>query len=497
MAKKSKNAKWEETVPSTYDNFFDKITQKAKEQFVGKIYCGGEEEREIFCIEVPSFAIRFLLQQEGWPIQRFAMFLGPQESFKSAFAVEVVRWHRLQAGNGVQIRVEPKPAPELHRSILEWDDKAMKIQKCMTLEEWQKSLDFWVFQAQRVMDGYTENGKKKPGSGRCFPVCYIVDSLTAGLDEKLYSKMESDGTASRHFSTQAAYMTDYLKYLPTKLDGYPFSWIGINHLKEKQDGTEDRSVPGGKGLLYHESLELELRRGKDVSRVDEKGVIVNMKVVKNSGAPHERLAVEVLWYIDMEDQDPATGHYRQKTWFNWHGASMEILRQLQSSGEGNKTLSNRGGAKQIKALKDLLELHVIEDTRKVWSPILGIKEKQAVSFAEGGEALEEKIKNDKEFKDLLYPLCGIRRRNIFKPGQDFEDQKNEVTARLRASQHDIESKLPLPETETEEAVPEVASPFTAPEQPAQAKAAPEPPPKPHKQTKPVKLAPPTSTGELV
>jgi hypothetical protein len=41
---------------------------------------------------------------------------------------------------------------------------------------------------------------------------------------------------------------------------------------------------------------------------------------------------------------------------------------------------------------------------------------------EFGQLLEEKLAQDEEFRNALYAECGIRRRDLFQPGQDFRQR---------------------------------------------------------------------------
>lgn len=443
MAKKKDKYEAALEVPSSLDDYMEKVTNEAKKHYAGQVYSGDEETASVICLPVPAFSVRFLFQQEGLPLSRFFMVVGPKESYKSAFAVEMARWHRLCRGNGVKIQTENKPSPELHLSIMKWDLPAMKVHNCKTIEEWQQALDFWVFKTQRVMDGYKENDKKVAGVGRSFPVCYIVDSLTAVLNEKIYVKLEKEGSASRHFSEQASSITDYMKYMPTKLSGYPFTFIGINHLKEKADdmGNMQPQIPGGASLGYHETMELTLRRGARVNKVDEQGTTIKFEVSKNGMAPKERMSADVVWYIDLEDRDPVSGACRQKTWFDWHSASITVLHQLMG---GAEKMVAKIGTKQARMIKELTELSISTENSNAWSKVMGVPEKKPVSFREMGELLEEKIKSDTEFRNNLYPLCGIRRRNMFLQGMDFREQTELFThAAVSANSQDVVAALPF------------------------------------------------------
>lgn len=433
VAKKKKktnpSAKWEvaPTDTSHYDDLFEKMTDDAKKHFPGeRIMTGGEAAQRVVCLRVPALSVRCLLQQEGWPLERFAQIVGPEASFKSSLGYEIIYWHRMAMGNGVIIQVEPKPAPELLLAFLRWDDKAVRMHDAHdSLEQWFRALCYWVQACRQAMDGT----KDVEGRGRKFPVCFMVDSLTAVLDQTLRDKFEDGQDPSRHFSTQAAYLSDFMKYMPGKLVGYPFSWLGINHLKEKPSQNQlqprpERNVPGGKAPKYHETFEIELKKLSRLKRADEVGYEVRMTMVKNSLAPEQSIEVDRVSWIDLDDRDPVTGHCRSKVMFDWHRASIDVLDQVQKN----------AGARVKRALHDLLGLKVSEG--RVSCDALGIPDSKKVDMRRAGEMLEEKLQADGAFRDELYPLLGVRRRKIFQPGVEYKDQTEVAEAEGMAADAD-------------------------------------------------------------
>jgi len=418
---------------SSFDPFFQSVTENAKANYPGNVYSGTEAEQLLVALPVPSLAIRYLLQQEGWPLGRFTMIVGQQESCKSAFVYEICRWHRLAKGRGVYIDTEFKPAPELMMSIMGYDTKAVDYQKCRTLDEWEGALLNWIEQYKLAMDG-TDN---KPGIGRIVPICMAVDSLTAALSEKTYDDLIAAGHSQSRFATEAKSITDYLKVMTKMLDGYPMSVVGVNHLKHgtTPTGVPVRNIGGGAGLRFHQATEIELRRKtainptakssslrRNINGQAAEGIEVTMAVMKNSNAPHQHLDVEMLWYTDYDAKqevctvDPETGEVRreltfpQRTFFDWHSAAIDILLSIQ-----------REKTKQSKLLCEVLEIVSGDDRRHSYCKELGVTEKSKVSWAELGVRLEERLASDRSFADALYPILGIRRRVMFKPGVDYRD----------------------------------------------------------------------------
>lgn len=448
MAKKKKvpDSGWDvfPTEVSNYDDVFEKMTDAAKVRFPGKkVWTGGELAERLVCLRVPALSVRHLLQQEGWPLERFVQIVGPEASFKSSLGYEIIYWHRQALGNGIIIQVEPKPSPEMLLAFLRWDAKAARIHDAHeSLEEWFRALRYWVRVCRQAMDGT----KDSEGRGRKFPVCFMVDSLTAVLDQALREKFEGDEDPSRHFSTQAAYLSDFMKYLPGKLVGYPFSWVGINHLKEKPSQNHlrpqpERNVPGGKAPRYHETFEIEMKKRGRVKHSDEIGHEVRLTMIKNSLAPEQWLDVERVSWIDLDDRDPVTGHCRSKVMFDWHRASIDVLDQVQK----------HAGVRIKRELHDLLGLQVTEG--RVACAALGISEKKRMDARKAGELLEDRLQADAAFRDALYPLLGIRRRRIFQPGVEYTTQTERAAAEGMVADVDRPEEVqPLPPLPTPEGV---------------------------------------------
>jgi hypothetical protein len=207
--------------------------------------------------------------------------------------------------------------------------------------------------------------------------------------------------------------------------------LGINHLKPGQEKVGQftcpvRNIGGGKTPKFLASIQIEMQRitgqtpGKEINRPGsgEKRLELKFLIYKNSLAPHEKIEVEMLWYTDYEDRDPA-GHFRQKTYFDWHAATVEILIGL-----------IRAGGKKAKRIWDILDVHPM-DERRVWSQKLGISAKRPVSYRDFGALLEAKLAADGEFRNALDAECGIRRRYLFQPGMDFREQEQVAVALAR------------------------------------------------------------------
>lgn len=437
-----KKSKVDADTNSTFDALFQAMTKEAEEKYPGQIYSGGAEAMRVVCLPMPAFAPRFLIQQEGWPLGRFYHLVGEQESCKSALGFEIMRWHGLMpGGGGFYFPTESKNQPELFRSIVGYEHPRMRWHDdCKTMQEWQAGVTDWIKRVQVAMDGTPKN----PGPGRRAPVCWLVDSLMALLSDKENEKVDKQGHSDRHYAECAVLLMDFLKWATPEIKQYPFTLLGVNHLKPTKEegpfGKVERNIPGGKAPKFFETMQIEMRRctgtrpEKDIRHVkdDERGIEVEITIHKNSMAPHERIRVEMLWYTDYDDRDPA-GHYRQKTFWDWYSASISILANLL-----------KGDGKQAKRLREVIDLNLDTDTHKVWSPALGIDKKDKVPAREAGELLERKIYEDAAFRDALYAETGVRRRYLFKPHLDYQEQVKEAI-KLAAGQCPEEIPLEIPD----------------------------------------------------
>lgn len=427
---------------------FDEIVNVMKQHYPDCIFSGGEEAGLLICLPVPSLSVRYLLQQEGWPLNRFTMLVGEQESCKSSFLYEIIRWHNLQKGFGVVIDTEFKPAPELMWSILNYNYNACAYEKFKTLEGWCKGLKDSIQVTKTALDA----------KGRIIPFCFGVDALTSTLDEKEYNRLGKEGVPEKHFAVVAAMLTDYIKFITKELDEYPFSLVGINQLKPATSptGATIRNISGGKGLRFHQAMEIELRRKSTINptaktqiRRIENGNIVNgvelqLAVMKNSNAPHEHISTEMLWYTDFNqkvkkyyksenNEITEIEEYPQITFFDWHSSTTELILQILKE-----------NTRQSKQLKNILYIEGGYDRRYCYSPTLGVSQNDKISWREMGQLIEEKINSDREFRDELYPILGIRRRFMYRPGVDFRDliqEAKSVKCELADKNHEIESNL--------------------------------------------------------
>lgn len=472
--------------PGLLDDCLEEARKRAqvKQLFDGQVLSADETIAQLICIPMPALAPRFLFGGDGWPLSRFFMVSGEEESCKSAFLNEVGTWHRALGGHYVVIETEQKDGTGLRNSFFNYDKKAWHFTRARSQDEWNRIFFWWVEQFHGMMDGFyreasddekrkTEKKKKnakedegaklkgkskwnkeeKPtsktwveGRGRIAPICLGVDSLSAVLIERFMDEMLDEGAPDLNHPLGAKLLSDFFKVGPKSLTLYPITFMAVSHLRHKQASPQtphiqERVTTGGKAPRFQMTTEIEMKRlnkGQEAYSHDKYGEIfyipLSMLIRKNSLAPHEFLNVKMGWYFDPDDIDPLTGEKRQKSFFDWHSATIELLMDCAKAGTSGKGFS----AGRAGGIRDLIDLHGDSNRRLLWSKALEIGEKEKVNYFEAGQILEAKIQAEPEFRNQLYELMGIRQRRMFQPGVDLREQikeyhKDIVEADARAS----------------------------------------------------------------
>ena len=426
MAKKKSDAVWG---VEQADELMDAIFAEAKKQFgADNFYTGSESEQLIVGLPLPSLSLRYLFQSTVFPLSRMTMVTGQQGSCKSAFLYEIFRWHRMFGGRNVLLECETKDSPELRASILEYDPKAVGVKPCNSLEEWQAALTKFITLNQDMMTGTKTN----PGPGRIIPFCIGIDSLMAKASEENIEKVMKEGFAGRGHPVEALKISQFMKVWPQKLFGWPFSVVGTNHLKPSTDhmGRPTRNIPGGMSLKFQETYEIEMAFLEDIKRADHEGVVVQMLARKNSlGPSRKKIKASLVWwneYVDPSNSEvaamialagerpPDQPFVIQRTMWNWHTSSIELLLEIQSKDPG-----------RWRKIEPYLDLHPERSKgNMVWSTALGIAPTEKVTFREAGEILETRP----DILSHIHGLLGIRERYVFEPGKDFKSQLDKAKA---------------------------------------------------------------------
>lgn len=376
------------------------------------IMVGDVDENVVVGIPCP-FVFEYITLQSVFPLGLIYHLVGPPGSCKSALLYEMMRWVREAGGGSVLQEVESKFSPELMQSVVNFADDEVNVivNKCHSLEDWQRKLLYWIKFEKAAMDGT----KEEPGPGRNFPVLFGVDSIMGKASEETQEKVLDAGSAGRNFPMEALSITTYMRTLPQLLDGFPFAIVLNNHLKmgKDQQGIDLRNIAGGQGVKFQESFEIETKvRQSKISCKDWDGAVINLKCFKNSfGSGHRNFDARMLWW--SEETAPGSGKYKQVTKWDWHWSTVKML--ISCKDRDASELKKHGFHISAPATAMVENL--------AWSATLGMKAKDAVPWAELGKMLVESPEALKIMRDAL----GIKRRPLLRG--DYSQQLNTILSK--------------------------------------------------------------------
>jgi len=344
-------------------------------------------------LPVPSFAFRYLINSTGFPLGMCHQIVGEQASYKSTFAMEIGRWHRMCGGSILYLESESKPSPEMLSSVVNWDKNAFVAISCPSLDKWQ-SYCIWI--TKKLISQFEDNYP---------PYCIIVDSISGKTDETTIKTTLRDGCAGMHFPREANLIKTFLQIYPNLIESLPFSFIGVNHLKihRNPDGSVNYNIPGGGALKFQCVSIIEMAKiGQIKEYAKSKVVPIMMSLIKNSYGPDNRkLAINFrTWNED--------GVLRSR--FEWWEASVRLLAKNIGMTQANAAIWRPA----IREVCDLREKHGGPKGTLYWSKRLDVPSSEAMPAHEIGMLLETRP----DVLDDLYRLFGIHRRPLFQPAVD-------------------------------------------------------------------------------
>lgn len=394
-----------DTRETQLDQMFGTMRDHVQERTGLVTSIGSEAETLVVGLPLPALCLQYVFQSTVFPLSRVVQITGEEGSAKSAFLYEMMRWHMTYGGGGVLAQNELKDSPDLRASILEWREQWLNrcdVTDTHSMEEWQK---VWTFASQIAKQTLDAEG----GPGRTVPILFGCDSVTATAPEAEIADMEKDGFAKRGFALLANLISRYMRSVPKRIEGYPFTYVGTNHLKPSTDyrGLPTANIPGGKSLKFYETYEIEMHKHPhpDIDRLDYCGLRLIIKIRKNSLGPSRRQFVaEMLWWTTVVD-----GVQRQNTIWDWDTATIDLLLRFDTD-KGKKAL--------YKALRDICDINVVSRAdRTCWSRALGIPKDDPQPYRTAGRLLEERP----DLKLQMFPLLGIIQRSAFQPGVDYRE----------------------------------------------------------------------------
>jgi hypothetical protein len=369
---------------------------KKKDRLVGM-------ESLMHILPVPALSIRVLLQNEGLPLDAMYQLVGEQGSFKSTTLAEFFRWIRLCGGVNMLAEAESKDQDDLRQAILGYDPGAVRVEECESMEAWQDKITWYTLAMQKEFS-------KVGGPGRTVIAGLGVDSLTGKASEATIKKVKEAGHATLGFPVEANLLNTYMKTFPSMMTGWPFLFMGVNHLKIKIDaltGQVDYNIPGGAALKFQCLMIIMLTKFGSVKQYKNyHEANLQFETLKNNaGADRVRVQVKLrIWQVDGRT------HAR----FEWWEASILLLMK----GVGMRKAVADILLPRIKEVLDLHEKSAGNKGKMFWSKRLGVESADAMPAHDLGVKLEQRS----DILGELYPILGVRRRPFFQPGVDYMKQ---------------------------------------------------------------------------
>lgn len=381
-SKRSGGAVPEGVAPSS-DDPFSAIISEIETKFGVGVYTSSDADKLIVGVPVPAIAIRYLIANSVWPLQRIYQFSGLYASGKSSLLYEVMGWHIDHGGFAFLAEAETKDSPGLRLAILGKSAERVAVTNCPTIEDWQALLTFTI---SKIKDHY-------PDPKKCPPVCFGIDSIAGRTTESVREKIvEEDGHATRGHPQDALMISRYMRALPTLLGDYPFTIIGTNHLKKMQVGlaTEEYTI-GGSSIKFHETIEIKVEPGRKITN-DRKEVVGferSLTIVKNSlGPPYRTIKVPFRWEYVMDGDE-----LKQKAYWDWDFASVSLLLSFADELEKEAGIDLRRRGNRF----------------YVCSSALGIPENDSMSYWEFSRWLEE----NKDVLKKIHSVLKITERQVW------------------------------------------------------------------------------------
>lgn len=359
---------------------------------------GTEADQVLVGLPLPSLAFCYLVSTTIWALSRFTILMGKPGSCKSSLAYEVMRWFFYYNGFAQYVETENKDAEDLRRSIIGYHFPNVKAIPADSMEEWQRA-------ARGCLRTYVDLCEGKDAQWRQHPLCVAVDTLMGVTTEKSLEKIEDEGCASAGFAQESQLLTRWLRGLKQVLRGQTACFIGINHLKVGMDGMGNQFpvIPGGDQQKYESSLTLEMRRGKNPDLMIRENIYrkhLTIIAAKNCfGGEGRSINVDMYWKTEPEHGN------RQVTWFDWYGASVDMLTSLEM-----------GIRKQV---LDIVDIQKVQNRGLFWSDTLGIPQDDPQPGWTVGSVLEGRL----DLLPAIYALLHIKPQPFFMPGILYAKEK--------------------------------------------------------------------------
>jgi len=383
------------------------------------IAVAGEAGCFVIGIPLPGLAMEYLLQNTVYPLGRMTQIVGTEGTCKSALCFEMARWFNSCAGTGYLFENESKYSDDYANSIIGWpassDENVLGYLRCASLEDWQS----------RLLDVVSRI--KAAEAGAYLPVLLILDSIMGKLSAESQQNIDRVGYADRAFPVEALKINNFLKKFPQDIEGWPISFVAVNHLKPQkaEHGMHtERHKAGGRSISFQETFEIEMSRDKSphIRLVDPQGFEIgglNLKLAckKNSlGETDRAIHAAVKWTHRPIGNN---GEYRQITRWDWPESAVKLLTSFEKGHRATK-------------IKEIVNIQ--GNGQKYWCNDVGISKEAATSAHDVGVAIEKDTARLNELRKLF----GIKVRTVFEPGVPYAQQVERERKRAEAAVLELE-----------------------------------------------------------
>jgi len=339
MAKKEKT----DAATSVYDDIVGLMMQSASEAGMA-LAPYSEHAKTIKVVPVPSIALQWLINSNGWPVGRTTTSAGDPKTFKSTFAQQLMAWFLMAGGMATMIDTENKQSGETLEAMVDAtginpDDlkKRCLIGSAQSMEQWQA-----------IVLKHSDMLKSKYGMPEKCPLPFInvVDSLTgvnsqAGTDELVENE---GGVAQSRVGQQNAkalfqFMRDGARRSmsgdqPSTIR-WPVCLHTVSHQRDRGDGFKGKERSGGVSPDFYTSLDLVFSMGgtsaynnsfKKTPDCGKQGRVITITVRYSSMGPDgkdQNISVPVI----MEYERLESGMNRRTVVYDWGAADTHFLAQ--------------------------------------------------------------------------------------------------------------------------------------------------------------------------
>jgi len=303
----------------------------------------SDPSKSMRVVPVPSIALQYLINSNGWPLGRMTSSAGDAKTGKSTFGYQLAAWFLEAGGIANIIDTENKPASDTLEAMIKAVDlpkkdreARCKITSATTMEQWQAIV---LNQAKRLSDTFGTPSK-------CLmPSLIVLDTLTgvnsqAGTDELL----ENEGGVAMSRIGQHNAKANYQFFRDSgrrmvgekTSDRWPTVLHYVNQEQARGDGFPGKVRAGGVSQDYYTSLDLVFKKGGTSSYNQTKaqtpqcgkvGTIITLGVRFSTMGPdnkdHKISVPALVEYYSGED-----GNKRSHVMYDWGAADTHFLSQI-------------------------------------------------------------------------------------------------------------------------------------------------------------------------